>query len=123
MFEKAISEKYFYSKFSYSRTKEILLKELSRYISSEYDLISSLDSKLDNFTEISVAYISTVSFEFFEYCKFRIGGQYHKDRDCSQFMSTIHFAAIRWGLDHGFVTEEEFKEDQLAYNEAIRQIT
>ena len=123
VFEKKLSEKHFYTKSDYARSKEILLKEISKQLSSEYDFIASLDEKLDNFTEIGVSYISNVSFEFFDFCKFRMHGDYYIDRRCSPFMSGLHFIALQWGFDHGFVTKEEMEEDRLAYLDALRQIT
>ena len=118
LFEKEICEKNYYDS-----CKDILMKEISKYISADINGVSVLDEKINNFTEISVATISTVSFEFFEYCKFRMGGSYYAYNYCSPMMSRIHFKALQWGFDHGFVTEEEMEEDRLAFRDAGRQIT
>jgi len=104
----------------YDSCKEPLMKELTAYISSDFNSIAVLDEKNDNFTELAVASISTVSFNFFDYHMFSLSGKYSSYRYCSSAMYAVHEKAVQWGVDHGFITEEEKKEDALALRDTFR---
>ena len=99
-------------------------KELMERIQREVELCKKDFSKSkythSELIEISMRMITTNSFELFEDHTYRVMGVVNWTGPAKNAQQ-VHEKMVKYALEHGFMTQEDADEDDLAFKEVVSQ--